>query len=103
MSNQITCPKCNQVFEMDAAGYASIANQVRSSEFEAEVHKRLEEREKLHELAIELAKSEVIEEKDKEFANKDQQIQRLKSELNATKESKEMELQLALSQAKSPL
>ena len=89
MSNQITCPKCNQVFEMDAAGYASIANQVRSSEFEAEVHKRLEEREKLHELAIELAKSEVIEEKDKEFANKDQQIQRLKSELNATKESKE--------------
>jgi len=88
---------------MDAAGYASIANQVRSSEFEAEVHKRLEEREKLHELAIELAKSEVIEEKDKEFANKDQQIQRLKSELNATKESKEMELQLALSQAKSPL
>ena len=35
--SDIECPHCHQKFEMDAAGYASIVNQVRSAEFEAEV------------------------------------------------------------------
>ena len=28
----ITCPHCEQIFEIDAAGYADIAKQVRSAE-----------------------------------------------------------------------
>ena len=41
--NNITCPHCEQIFEIDAAGYADIAKQVRSAEFEKDLHARLEE------------------------------------------------------------
>ncbi len=95
----VKCPHCDQVFEMDAAGYASIVSQVRSAEFEAEIHQRLAEANKAHQLEIQLEKAKTSEEKDKEFANKDKQIERLKSEMA----SKDIEHQLALSNAMNPL
>jgi len=98
MSN-IECPHCKQVFEMDAAGYASIVNQVRSSEFETELNSRLNEVKRTHDLAIELAESNMSKKKDEEYANKEKQIQRLKGEL----EKKDMEKQMAVNEATSPL
>lgn len=98
MSN-IECPHCNQVFEMDAAGYASIVNQVRSAEFETELNSRLNEVKRTHDLAIELAESNMSKKKDEEYANKEKQIQRLKGEL----EKKDMEKQMAVNEATSPL
>ena len=95
----VKCPHCDQVFEMDAAGYASIVSQVRSAEFEAEIHQRLAEANKAHQLEIQLEKAKTSEEKDKEFANKDKQIDRLKAELS----SKDVEHQLVLSNALNPL
>ena len=62
--SDIECPHCKQVFEMDAAGYASIVGQVRSAEFEAELNTRLEEAKRTHELAIELAESNMSKKKD---------------------------------------
>ncbi len=32
--NEIKCPKCNQVFKADEAGFADIKKQVRDREFE---------------------------------------------------------------------
>ena len=98
MSN-IECPHCKQVFEMDAAGYASIVNQVRSAEFETELNSRLNEVKRTHDLAIELAESNMSKKKDEEYANKEKQIQRLKGEL----EKKDMEKQMAVNEATSPL
>ena len=40
---ELTCPKCGNVFTVDEADYASIVSQVKNSEFESEVSKRLEE------------------------------------------------------------
>ena len=97
--SDIECPNCKQVFEMDAAGYASILSQVRSAEFEAELNTRLEEAKRTHELAIELAESNMSKKKDEEYANKEKQIQRLKGEL----EKKEMEKQMAVNEATTPL
>lgn len=84
---------------MDAAGYASIVNQVRSSEFETELNSRLNEVKRTHDLAIELAESNMSKKKDEEYANKEKQIQRLKGEL----EKKDMEKQMAVNEATSPL
>lgn len=97
--SDIECPHCKQVFEMDAAGYASIVNQVRSAEFESELNARLKETEKSHGLAVELAESNMSKKKDEEYANKEKQIQRLKGEL----EKKEMEMKIAVSDATTPL
>lgn len=84
---------------MDAAGYASIVNQVRSAEFEAEVASRIADAEKAHAMAIQLAEAKIIEQKDSEFANKDKQIERLKGDL----QKKEMEIKIAVSDATNPL
>jgi len=84
---------------MDAAGYASIVNQVRSAEFETELNSRLNEVKRTHDLAIELAESNMSKKKDEEYANKEKQIQRLKGEL----EKKDMEKQMAVNEATSPL
>ena len=84
---------------MDAAGYASIVNQVRSAEFEAEVASRIADAEKAHAMAIQLAEAKIIEQKDSQFANKDKQIERLKGDL----QKKEMEIKIAISDATNPL
>ena len=97
--SDIECPHCHQKFEMDAAGYASIVNQVRSAEFEAEVASRIADAKKAHAMAIQLAEAKIIEQKDSEFANKDKQIERLKGDL----QKKEMEIKIAVSDATNPL
>lgn len=41
MTHEITCPHCKKAFTVDEASYANIVEQVRSAEFQAEVHERL--------------------------------------------------------------
>jgi len=101
--NSIECPHCKQNFELEGTGYASIVQQVRSAEFEADLQRRLAERDAVHVKEVELAKSVVSQEKDKEFADKNQQIQRLKTELKAAQDAKDMAVKLAVAEAKSPL
>lgn len=44
--NEIICPHCKKAFKVDEAGYADILKQVRDSEFEQQLHERLELAEK---------------------------------------------------------
>ena len=41
--HELKCPKCGSVFTVDEADYASIVSQVRGTEFDAEVRRRLAE------------------------------------------------------------
>ena len=41
--HELKCPKCGSVFTVDEADYASIVSQVRGTEFNAEVQRRLAE------------------------------------------------------------
>ena len=34
--NEIKCPKCNEIFQIDEASYAAIVKQVKDKEFEKE-------------------------------------------------------------------
>ncbi len=42
----IICPHCHKAFKVDEAGYADILKQVRNSEFEEQLHQRLDLAEK---------------------------------------------------------
>tara|TARA_B110001450_G_scaffold12776_1_gene12118 strand:+ start:154 stop:1308 length:1155 start_codon:yes stop_codon:yes gene_type:complete len=84
---------------MDAAGYAEIQKQVRGAEFETELHARLKDAEEKHKMAVQLAESQMAEQKNLEFLNKEKQIERLKSELT----SAETKSQLAINDAVNPL
>ena len=56
---KIICPHCGKAFKIDEAGYADILKQVRDSEFEQQLHDRLELAEKDKQNAVELAKNKV--------------------------------------------
>lgn len=103
MTNEVTCPQCKQVFEMDAAGYAEITKQIRGAEFEHELHQRLEQQQETHQLEIELAESKVKQESATESGNKDKQIDRLKAELKASDTTKKLAVREALDPLKEEL
>ncbi len=124
---EIKCPKCGEVFQVDESGYAAIVKQVRDKEFEKEI----QDRENAHAIdkdsAIKLALSKLESEKekeilalnavlktqksetqaeidrlssvkDREIAKKDLEIQKLKSELELKNTSTDLAIQNAVSE-----
>lgn len=95
--HEIICPHCGKAFKIDEAGYADILKQVRDSEFEKQLHDRLElaTQEKLN--ALELAKTKADSELQRIAASKDNEILELKakleSELQKSVASKDAEIQ----------
>ena len=95
--HEIICPHCGKAFKIDETGYAEILKQVRDSEFEQQLHARLELAEQDKRNAVELAKATVAGELQKAAAAKDAQIQDLKAKLDAG----EVERKLAVNEALS--
>jgi hypothetical protein len=95
----ISCPHCGKAFKIDETGYADILKQVRDKDFEQQIHNRLElaEKEKLN--AVELAKTQIINERQLSEAKKDAKIQELIGKIG----SLETESKLAVSEARSVL
>ena len=67
---------------MDAAGYADIVKQIKSVEFETELHGRLEQAAEKHETQVELAKQQVIKEKLEESSELEKKILQLEAQQN---------------------
>jgi hypothetical protein len=95
--HEIICPHCGKAFKIDEAGYADILKQVRDSDFERQLHERLELAEQDKRNAVELAKAKVASELQKAASAKDAEIQELKAKIDAG----EVARQLAVAQALS--
>lgn len=95
--NEIICPHCGKAFKIDEAGYADILKQVRDSEFEKQLHERLElaEKEKLN--AVELAREQAGSEMQKSAAAKDAEIQDLKNKLDKIEVAQKLAITEAVS------
>lgn len=93
--NDIICPHCGKAFKIDEAGYADILKQVRDSDFEHQLHERLALAERDKQAAVELARAHMAAELQKQGAEREAEIQRLKSQLEAG----EVARQLAVAQA----
>jgi len=100
--NEIKCPKCDNVFKVDEAGYADIIKQVRDSEFARELHDRegllKADKESAVKLAEEKAKSSLKD----DIARKDAQLASAKSdnELVVARLSSQKDAELAQLQSK---
>ncbi len=101
--NEIICPHCHKAFKVDEAGYANILKQVRDSEFEKDIHARLELAEKEKQSAIELAKEKVSNELQKTSADKDAEIKELKAKLEAGETAKKLAVTEALNEIQKQL
>lgn len=95
--HEIICPHCGKAFKIDEAGYADILKQVRDSDFEKQLHERLELAEKDKRNAVELAQAKVASESQKAAALKDAEIQQLKAKLDAGEVARKLAVTEALS------
>ena len=93
--NEIVCPHCNQAFTIDEAGYADIVNQIRTAEFEKDLHDRLAEAEKAKQTELKLVEAEATKKAQDEINKQTIELERLKSELKNANTAKELELNKA--------
>jgi hypothetical protein len=94
--HEIICPHCKKAFKVDEAGYADILKQVRDSEFDQQLHDRLElaEKDKLKE--VELAKSNIRNDMQEVTASKDAEIKKLEAKLEAEEVARKLAVTEAL-------
>lgn len=92
----IICPHCGKAFKVDGAGYANILKQVRDSEFERQLHDRLELAEQDKRSAIELATTRLAGELQSAAAAKDALILELQAKLDAGEVARKLAVSEAL-------
>lgn len=87
---ELKCPKCGNYFSVDEADYASIVNQVKGAEFDAEVKQRVAElhlqqqaEEQVRTATMEKAHQSELFKKDQALSEKDGEIARLKEQITA--------------------
>ena len=97
--NQITCPKCGTVINLDESDYEGIVRQVRDDQFAHEVEERAASLRREHEQALELARSQAKAELDRVMAAQKAELQealaRSSSELQEVKARSASEMQEA--------
>ena len=75
--NNIKCPNCHEVFQVDEANFASIVKQVRDQQFNEELAARLKLAETEKANAVALAKQELTNNFEKQLADKDKTLMAL--------------------------
>ena len=88
--HELKCPKCGSVFTVDEADYASIVSQVRGTEFDAEVRRRLAElhaqyeaEQKAKAVTAQQAYQAELFKREQALLAKDIEVSRLKAEIGA--------------------
>lgn len=96
--NEIKCPNCGTIFQIDESDYASIVKQVRDSEFNKEITLRDKEYQKDKENSIKLVQIELEKKYSDEINKKELTITNLQNELKLKDTNQELVLKNALSE-----
>lgn len=95
---EIRCPKCGEVFQVDESGYAAIVRQVRDSEFGKEIRERTQQFELDKKNAVKLAVTEAASKKEKELLEKDREIAELRARIENSDNMRKLAVSEAISQ-----
>ena len=95
---EIKCPKCGEVFQIDEAGYAEIVKQIRNREFNDELQRQKSAMDSEKKMAVELAVSKANSQKEDEINKLKNQLAAQNNELNNMKDKSAAELKIALSE-----
>ena len=101
--NQIKCPHCGEVFTVDASGFADILAQVRTQEFEQEIHAQLEKEKELLAVQAEAKVSELKNQLEKSELEKKSISDAKSAEVKLIEEQTKSALQTELSELKAQL
>ena len=89
---EIKCPKCGEVFQVDESGYAAIVKQIRDREFQKEVYER-EQQFKAHLQTLEKDRQLAIK---NAVGEKDAEIAQLKAQINANAQNNKLSVSEAV-------
>lgn len=79
--NEIKCPKCGKVFQIDETSYETILKQVRDNEFNKQINAREEQYKAEKANEIRLAEAHIREELQKKISDKDIELSNLKNQV----------------------
>ena len=83
---EIKCPKCGEVFQVDESGYAAIVKQIRDREFQKEVL----EREAQYKARLETMQRENLLNVKNAVTAKEAEIAELKAQINANAQNNKL-------------
>ncbi|MBF7050652.1 DUF2130 domain-containing protein [Streptococcus sp. HF-2466] len=81
--NEIKCPNCGEVFTVNESQYSELLAQVRTTEFDKEIHTRIEQ-------ALALEKQKAQNEQQQALSQKESEIQELKATISNFESQKEL-------------
>ena len=87
---EIKCPNCGQVFQVDESGYAQIVQQIRDQEFEKELERRKSELGKEEEKNLKIFQMQHEQELKETVAKYKEEISRLSSQIDKSNTEKEL-------------
>lgn len=107
---EIKCPNCGTIFQVDESEYAQILRQVRDDEFKKEIEYRAKDLAEKKETDLKLVRmeqekklGEIITSKDSELAKKDRMIEQLKMQIAGEKTEREWAVSKAVQQKEKEL
>lgn len=107
---EIKCPNCGTVFQVDESEYAQILRQVRDDEFKKELEYRAKDLAEKKETDLKLVRmeqekklGEIITSKDSELAKKNRMIEQLKMQIAGEKTERELAVSKAVQQKEKEL
>lgn len=95
---EIKCPKCGEVFQVDESGYTAIVQQVRDKEFSKELKSREAQFELEKDNAVQLAKLAIEKDLSEKLIQKDSEIAKLKADITTEQISKKSEISETIAQ-----
>ena len=81
--NEIKCPNCGEVFTVNDSQYSELLSQVRTAEFDKEIHAQIEQ-------ALALEKQKAQNEQQQVLSQKESEIQELKATISNFESQKEL-------------
>lgn len=95
---EIKCPKCGEVFQVDESGYSAIVQQVRDKEFSKELKSREAQFELEKDNAVQLAKLAIEKDLSEKLIQKNSEIAKLKADITTEQISKKSEISETIAQ-----
>lgn len=94
--SEIICPHCKKAFTIDENDYAKLLSQVRTAEFDKEIHAKLQAEADKQKASYDLNKKEIEMQHKADITEKDKQIEKLKAEIEKFDNEKELAVNHAL-------
>ena len=96
--NEIKCPNCGKIFQIDETSYETILKQIRDDEFNKQINEREKQYKTEKDNAVKLAEAHIKEELQEELNKRNAQIMELKNKIELNEANKKLEISKTISE-----